>query len=683
MKILLANAYLWPALLLLAVPLLLHLFARAKPPPYEFSTVDFILRSLRFTMRLRRPIDLLLLLVRTLLAAALVLLFLKPRLFSDRRFAFDAAARDVVLVVDATASMAYADGAQTRFALARAEASAVLAGLRGGDRAALVWLKAQPASATPELGINRDYLQDSLRRARVTSEHGDVRRAWNLACSLFVPGERRRELVVISDFQRTMWKDFGFVAPEGIQVVAIRVGQGPGENMAITRMRVAPPRPLVNEEIELGVEVANFSGVPRSTPVYFALGNLRRHREVRVAAWSRAWVPFTCRLVEPGQVVASATLPEDHFPGDDQRWIAPVAQARLKVGFAGDATPANRLWLRALDALEWVETENIPVEALGRRAPPDILFLAADETRSSSNRAAITNWLAGGTALAWIPQTAEAAALLEFISGRPAWNAAANARFESGSQPRSVRVTNRTSPVLDLFARGDFGEPGRGIYTGRLLFPTAVSDTLDVILEYDDGQPFLAALKTAPGRAFLWNVALAPEHSNLARQNEFLPLLGEMLLASRNEPTTRQYGWSYPGDHILWPVGMVAAATVTIDPPQGSVSPETIAVRAVVDGYAAGPVPAPGVYTWLLNGERSFVSCVNFPDSESDLRPLETIGQGAAARGVALKHGADIGRLQRGIDLWPLLLTAAVVFILFELLLINLVDTPRKEMAPP
>ena len=66
------NAGWWPLALLVAVPLLVHLLARARPPVRAFSSAEFLLQALRLRIRLKRPRNWLLLVLRTLLFAALL-----------------------------------------------------------------------------------------------------------------------------------------------------------------------------------------------------------------------------------------------------------------------------------------------------------------------------------------------------------------------------------------------------------------------------------------------------------------------------------------------------------------------------------------------------------------------------------------------------------------------------------
>ena len=157
-----------PLAALVAVPLLLHLFARSRPPRLLFGSTELLRRAVRATIRLRRPKDWLLLVLRTLLVAAVVGLFLRPVLFSGRKAPAAGAGRHVVVVVDATASMACAEGGQTRFGAACAEADEVLRGLGPRDTANVVWLHAKPDAVFPEMASNVNRLRDALRRATTT-----------------------------------------------------------------------------------------------------------------------------------------------------------------------------------------------------------------------------------------------------------------------------------------------------------------------------------------------------------------------------------------------------------------------------------------------------------------------------------------------------------------------------------
>ena len=54
MSVVFLNAVLWPLTILILLPPVVHLFARARPPLMDFSSVEFIRRALRFTQRIDR-----------------------------------------------------------------------------------------------------------------------------------------------------------------------------------------------------------------------------------------------------------------------------------------------------------------------------------------------------------------------------------------------------------------------------------------------------------------------------------------------------------------------------------------------------------------------------------------------------------------------------------------------------
>ena len=194
MSVLFLNAVLWPLAILVAVPLIVHLFARARPPMLDFSSVEFIMRALRFTQRVRKPKDWLLLVLRTAAAAAVMLLFLRPVLFAHGGGGLFER-RNVVVILDASASMGWSDGSQTRFAVACAEASEILAGLSSRDAADVIVAGVTPRAVFPAMGGNMGYLQGEVRRARLTSEALDPEAALRLAARLLNGQEGRKEVL--------------------------------------------------------------------------------------------------------------------------------------------------------------------------------------------------------------------------------------------------------------------------------------------------------------------------------------------------------------------------------------------------------------------------------------------------------------------------------------------------------
>src|SRR6185436_16380830 len=125
--------FLAPALLLgliaAVLPWIIHRIGRRRARPLPFAAMELLLRAEREVSARRRLRDALLLLLRTLLAAALPLAFARP--FAEVRSDLPAATtrtQSAVIVLDDSASLQRltARGGETVFARARGRARAVV-----------------------------------------------------------------------------------------------------------------------------------------------------------------------------------------------------------------------------------------------------------------------------------------------------------------------------------------------------------------------------------------------------------------------------------------------------------------------------------------------------------------------------------------------------------------------------
>jgi hypothetical protein len=664
MSFTLVNLILWPLAALVVAPILIHLFARARPPEYPFSSVHFLWRVVRQTNRLRRPRDLLLLIVRTLIVAAVVAAFLRPLLFADRRLAAGPGRRSVVVIVDASASMGYMEAAQTRFAEACAQASERLSALSAGDRANVVWMRARPEAIFPELGVNRAVLQDALRRGRVTAEAADVDGAIAMARDLLRDAEGRREICLISDFQRTAWEGRTPAIPPGVAWVAIRVGVADGRNQALTRILVSPSVVLAGETARFSCEVANYGPDPRRASVFVSAGESRQRQTVSVPAWGRSLASFDVRFPAAGLQPVQVQLEEDAFAADNQRWLAVDVRDRLKVGLLDGGLGTAAAWQLALDALGWARVEHIGPADLDGVLNHDALLLEGWDGLGARGVGAL---LARGGTVVWMPSRATRGAAVwsaadpdAGLRRPPAGDAV---RWEEATSPHGLRLAAPEASVFRVFGGGESGDPARGLFTARYILPPPGDGGSTVWMTYDDGVPALARAG-ARGALWTWNLPLAREHSDWARQPEFVPLLGELILDGLAGGDAADE--LVPGDRLTWRAGReLAAGDVRLEDAAGSRL--AVTARTADDGslLVSGPVAAPGLYTWQYRDNRLGYGVVNFPVSESDLRAADL--KSLERMGFAVAGGGGRVRvMQEGTPLWPLLIAVAGLLLVVE-----------------
>jgi len=115
----------FPALIwlmaLAVIPLLVHLFAKSRPPEHAFSDLSFLKKIMKKTNRYRKPKD------------RMVLILKDP---NDIVGADD----NVIFIIDQSASMSAQEGSTTRFSEACNEAS-ILMDEMNPDQSNIIWMK--------------------------------------------------------------------------------------------------------------------------------------------------------------------------------------------------------------------------------------------------------------------------------------------------------------------------------------------------------------------------------------------------------------------------------------------------------------------------------------------------------------------------------------------------------------
>ncbi|HBC89116.1 MAG TPA: hypothetical protein DCZ94_19430 [Lentisphaeria bacterium] len=667
MKIIFQNSVLIPLLVLILVPLLIHLFAKGKPPVYLYSSIEFILRIMKNTMRIKKPQDYILLALRTLLAATVVLIFLQPLLFAGGKTAGIFRKNNIAVIVDSTASMAFIDGAQTRFAAACAEASEILSGLSSKDTANVIWLNSKPSSVFPEMGVNFSYLRDELQKAQVTSEAGDINEAFRIASSMLKGAEGRKEICVVSDFQKTAWDKSIIDVPEDVEVVKIKVGNGEAANLAIRSFRCEPPHPLAGEEISFYCEVDNFSNQPMQTTLFFSVLESRMSHEIMLPAHGRRTAVFKHTFAGAEIFKATASLKEDAFTGDDKRFLCVNVSQSIRIGIVPDEKSTAKAWKKALDSLSWARAEFISEKDLSGEIPYDVIMLSGWK---GAGVAALSEKLKQGGGIVCMPGDGADIDGILALAGRSgsANFAKQNVRMEkSEEKTHRLKISNEKDEIFKLFTGGENVSPTAGIFKARIVFPKWTPES-EVLLSYDDNIPALVKISES-GTFFIWNMPLGRDFSTMQMQSGFLPFIAEMILSSRNpgkaiQAESMEY---FPGDSMALKMERDSLGSDISLKDEGSAEiPVELKNSGGKGFFISKPIRTTGFYTWKYRGRDAGAGVVNFPPVESD---LSTIAPELAARtkdSVIVSGGGDVRRMRDGFNLWPMLLIVAFGLALTE-----------------
>lgn len=662
MSLFLQQPWLLPLLALVGLPLLVHLLSRTRPPVYRFSNLEFLQRVVRRTARLRKPKDWLLLALRTLAIAALAAAFLGPLLLSKEGM-LPGEKRTVILLVDRSASMAARDGATTRFESAVVTAREALDTLRP-DAANLVWIDSEPSVLFPEPAPNRSFLAESLDASSVRPEPGALARAWDLALRQCAIGTGRKELVVISDFQSTTWKNFEAVVPDGVNVRAIPVAKGDSPNLAVSAPVVSPAEPVAGQEVTVLSRVRNFSPEARRATLSLDAGGAHQSKQVDLPAWGTAEAAFVVRCAVPGLLPLTVALDEDTFPGDDKGHAILRVRESLRMAVAAPMDSPELKVARSLaDSLPWLDLADCP--DLANPPPCDLLLLPAWKGLDAEKLRSLANQANQGTTLLVSPAPGTSSKALATLTTGTA--AAGDEALTLDSRPEGWQA----SPVegaraFALFASGEFGNPLAGVTRQRVRLPEALLGKAELLGRFSDGSPALLSFPTDGAPILLSGLPLDPATGDWTSRPTFLPAFAELILHSRPKQKADPFAIE-PGALPSWsPADPSQASTLTLAGPSG----QTLPLEQKPGQTWYSPEPAvPGIYSWLVSGQQVHLTAVNFPDSESDLRVLPeppTFSSGSEKPRDSLARAAA---LDHGLPLWPWLVALALLVLLIEPLL--------------
>lgn len=632
MTLSLVNLILAPLAALVLVPLLVHLFARSRPPRYAFSSLEFLRRVMRQTLRVKRPRDWIVWLLRTLLAIALIALFLRP-ISRSTGSASPFERRNVVVVIDRSASMAALAGGRSRFAAACAEASELLADLGRRDAANVVWMDSSPNAVFPELGPNVPGLLGHVRNASVSFESADIEQALQMAVALLRNAEGTREIDVVSDFQATAWRNLRLPDLEGASLVAVSAAGDPTSNIALTDLALTPAEPLPGESVLLSCSVWNYGDSPARPSLFLSAGETRQSRDLFLPPWSRTTAQFDLTFPAAGETAITVDCSEDDFAADNARHAVAHVRPNLRAGVVGPLTPTAKVWERALKALGLFQIENHATLATVEGVFDALL---------------LTDW--NGEPLDRLRQFAQQGTVV-------VCSPSALGRLPS-STPLHLVLSAPDDPLFALFSQGAYGDPAGGYFNAAMAMPSLPTDAT-TLLSYDPRSPALVRL--GKDSLYLWNLDLDSANTDWPQQAAFLPLFGEMLLGPRGRASENRDG--QPG--IPVPLDVPPGTRIEVHSIAGMDLPPSLLSLPPDAPLRLLPV-APGIVEWRSpETERQGKVAINLFSGESDLRPLPD-AEVRTTISSTLVSGRRARDLREGVEWWPWLLALTLLWMLLE-----------------
>jgi hypothetical protein len=610
----------------LAIPVLLHLTQREKKQIIHFPSLMFVRRIPYEAVRRRKIHNWLLLMVRLAALALIIFAFARP-LFSraDRQPPPGAGAREVVILVDNSYSMGFGDHWDRAVAAARQE----IRKLNASDRGSVVLFGSSPdilMRATAE----QDRLGAAVAAAKPRPSSTRYAPALKVAGSILAESSLpRREVVLISDFQRGGWRgEEGARLPAGTTLTPVAIeGSADRPNVTVTGVSIARSTFSNQERATVTAGAVNRSERPvTGATIVLEVGGIPvGSKPLAIDPGGAASVSFDPFTINAKNLRGTVRVSDDALAADNtfNFVISPSEPVHLTLVDRGSA--ASNLYLtRALsigDAPRFDVASREPDAVSDEDLRKSAVVILNDVEVGSGFARRLTKYVEQGGGL--FVATGSHATWPQDVDSLPAriGPPVDRTRGEFGR----LGALEYGHPIFEVFRAprsGDFSAVP--IYGYRNL--TAAKGA-QVLARFDAGTPAVLERRVGSGRVVMWGSSLDVTWSELPQRPVFLPFVHRTVrhLANYKEPQP----WVTVGQ-VLDP-----SATAVLRGQRVILTPSGKRVPIEDEGSDVVELSDQGFYE--LRGENNNVTvvAVNVDPAESDLTPMDPKEIVAAAAGLS------------------------------------------------
>ncbi len=528
----------------LAVPVLIHLTQKERKSVVAFPSLMFLRKIPYESVQRRRIRDWLLLALRLAAIALIVSAFARPFLRGSDLAAAPGGARDIVVLLDRSYSMGYGDS----WSRAQRAASKALQSATPADRISLV-LFADTAEvalrSTPDPTRAVAEINAASPGPGSTKYGPALKLAGSLLAESLLP---RKEVIVVSDFQRGGWQpDDTLRLPGGTTVTTAVVEGASGASLALTPGALLRTRESGQaERVTVTAGVLNrTSTAATDVPINLEVdGRVVQDLRISVAPSASASISFapltmTSPIARAAVRLGTATgAPVDALPRDNVFNFVLSPAAPVPVMTVSQGAPDATLYLsRALaigESPHFDASLQSPEALAGDAMNRARVIILNDVPIGDSVAAKLAAFVEGG------------GGLMMALGSRASWPASRAAWLPATIGP----PVDRTRGAAARLSGMDYGhavfEPFRAPRSGdcssaRFYSYRGLSAAkgASVLARFDTGEPALVERAAGRGRVIVFASTLDLAWNDLALKPMFLPFvhqLGRHLSGFKEQP---------------------------------------------------------------------------------------------------------------------------------------------------
>jgi len=526
-------SFLAPALLagLLAIvlPIVVHLVQRERRRVVEFPSLMFLRKIPNQSVKRRAIRHWPLLLLRILAFVLLALAFARPFWPGPVGAATTGVGgRDVVILLDRSHSMGYGDV----WARAQDAARRAVRDLGPADQGTVAFF-ASEVEVGPRAASERAALVAAIDRAKPgaggTRYGPALRAAAGLLDSSRLP---RREIILISDFQKSGWdRAQDSRLPPGVVLKTVAVGQAGTANIAIVALAFTRDGATGGERITTSARLVNRAAAPAASRhvVLEVDGHRVDARRVSLAPNAIETVTFAPFTLANRAVRVTARLAPDALPIDDAFHGVVMAGGRVPILIVESPNPAPDASLYISRAL-----------AVGSAPGFDSTIVGVDRVTPEQVNAATVVILnecrppSGAAGRALEARVRAGMGLLVALGERSAWPADApdllpgtltGSIDRAGTRGGALGFVDYGHPVFEIFSAPRSGDlTAARVFRYRQLTPAG-----SVLARFDDGAAALVERRVGAGSVLAWTSTFDSYWNDFALRPVFVPFLHQTM----------------------------------------------------------------------------------------------------------------------------------------------------------
>lgn len=714
-----------------SIPLLIHLLNRSRFRTVSWGAMHLLESLVRTNQRRLRMEQLILLLIRCAIPILLALCLARPVVTAWHALPGDAAS-SVVLLLDDSYSMDTVDAEdrkQTRFDRAVAAGCDIIQALPNGSDIAAMTTGGGPMRVLESPVFDAGTLVAQLRLLHGGYDASRFIDSLQAAIrSLETMSSARRELIVLSDFQRSDWESIDPAAlrtvtetlaahPIKPHITLLPIGREIDDNLSVDAISVSRRTLGVNQECQIRARIKNHGVKPHDAATVFLVvdGVRREANQIALGAKAANQVLFTCQFKTAGSHLVDVQLAvDDALPTDNHRLVSIRVWDRIPVLLVDGAPSARPLegetdflavaltpfTLGRVQLADLLETRTIAPPALSAELLTDarVVVLANVAKLADGQVDALLRYVQGG------------GSLLMFLGNQIDldWYNRVLGPTHAGLLPMSIDSlrdsTGQDQSRATRIISQSFEDPALAIFNDRTngnladaeirkwyrLAPTPAAgqggesskttpDAGDghgfVMARFETSDPFLVRGRVGSGLVVISATACDADWSNLPMRPVYVPLVQQLIttLASQVLPPTNI--------HVGEPLLAVFPGTEDINV-LAMTMPDGVRRTTHATAREAGcmvefhETRQPGVYT--LSGPTvsalRIVARTGRTDSRPELLDAEKVDAIGAQLGATVVRSAD-EYLQRdkdrryGREIWKPLLASVLGLMFLELFL--------------